>query len=252
MSPALGMIVGRRALAGAIALQTCLVAVAAAQVRLGAVTGTVKDDLGAPIQGVEVSVPNVAPVRTDSAGKFLLASLPPGSTDVLFRRLSFSPIALTILVPRDDTTEVDVTLTVVAQQLKGVVVQEDAKHIRQLDDFEARRKQGNGHFITRHQIEARNPMLLSDMMRSVPGALLIPDGSRSVLRFARNGRMNCPPQYFIDGVQATGYNIDDMPVGDVEGVEIYAGPSVLPPEFNKFHSTVACGAVIIWTRLPGG
>ena len=78
------------------------------------------------------------------------------------------------------------------------------------------------------------------------------DGSRSVLRFARNGRTNCPPQYFIDGVQATGYNIDDMPVGDVEGIEIYAGPSGLPPEFNKFHSTVSCGAVIIWTRLPGG
>jgi hypothetical protein len=197
-------------------------------------------------------VPNVTTVRTDSAGRFVLSSLPPGNTEVTFRRLSYSPIALAILVPRHDTTDVEVTLTVVAQQLKGVVVQEDARHLRQLDAFEARRKAGIGHFITRGEIERRSPIMLSDMMRTIPGAVLVPDGARSVLRFARNARMNCPPQYFIDGVQANGYNIDDMPVGDVEGVELYAGPSGLPPEFNKFASTVNCGAVIIWTRIPGG
>lgn len=254
MSPALVAVVRRsvRILCWATAVQASIVGALGAQARLGAIAGTVKDDLGAPIANVEVSVPSVATVRTDSVGKFLLASLPPGNADVSFRRLAFSPIVLAIVVPRDDTTEVDVTLTVVAQKLKGVVTQEDAPHLRQLDAFEARRKQGMGHFITRGQIEKRNPMLLSDMMRSVPGALLIPDGYRSVLRFARNGRTSCPPQYFVDGVQVTGYNIDDMPVGDVEGIELYSGASTLPPEFNKYLSTVSCGAVIIWTRIPGG
>lgn len=254
MSPALVPVVRRsvRMLGWAIAVHVSIASILGAQVRLGAIAGTVKDDLGAPIANVEVSVPNVATVRTDSVGKFLLASLPPGSAEVSFRRLAFSPIVLAIQVPRDDTTSVDVTLTVVAQALKGVVVQEDAPHLRQLDAFEARRKQGFGHFITRGQIEKRNPILLSDMMRSVPGALLIPDGYRSVLRFARNGRTNCPPQYFVDGIQVTGFNIDDMPVVDVEGVELYSGAATLPAEFNKYASTVACGAVIIWTRIPGG
>jgi Carboxypeptidase regulatory-like domain/TonB-dependent Receptor Plug Domain len=227
------------------------VAAAAAQ-STGAITGVVKDDLGAPIANVEVSVLTArASVRTDSVGRFLLAALPPGATDVSFRRLSFAPIQLSILVPHDDTTEVDVTLTIVAQKLKGVVSQADAEHLRQLDAFEARRKLGIGHFITRGQIEKRNPGLLSDMIRTIPGAVILPgENGRAILRFARTAR-GCPPQFFIDGIQALGFNIDDMPVSDVEAVELYAGASELPLEYNKINSTVNCGAVIIWTRLPG-
>ena len=211
----------------------------------------VKDEVGAPIPNVEVSAANVASVRTDSVGKFLLATLPPGALDVSFRRLAFSPVVLSILVPRDDTTEVDVTLRIVAQKLTGIVVQADAPHLRQLDAFEARRKLGIGHFITRPQIEKRNASLLSDMMRMIPGAVIIPgENGRAILRFARTMR-GCPPQFFIDGIQAFGFNVDDMPIGDVEGVELYAGPSGLPPEYNKINSTVNCGTVIIWTRIPG-
>ena len=40
---------------------------------------------------------------------------------------------------------------------------------------------------------------------------------------SRRARSNCPPQFFVDGIQATGFSIDDMPPGDVEGVELYAG-----------------------------
>jgi hypothetical protein len=42
-----------------------------------------------------------------------------------------------------------------------------------------------------------------------------------------------------------------MPPVDVEGVELYAGPAGLPPEFNQLYGTTACGTVAIWTRLPG-
>jgi Carboxypeptidase regulatory-like domain/TonB-dependent Receptor Plug Domain len=224
----------------------------AAQNRVGTIVGTVKDDLGAPITNVEVSVPRTSrTVRTDTAGKFLLSALTPGATDVSFRRLAFAPVVLSIIVPHDDTTEVDVTLTIVAHELKGVVSQADAPHLRQLDAFESRRRLGIGHFITRGEIERRNPGLLSDMMRMIPGAMILqgPSG-RAILRFARTARA-CPPQFFIDGVQAYGFSVDDMPVSDVEGVEMYAGPSGLPVEYNKVNSTVNCGTIIIWTRIPG-
>lgn len=253
MSPARAVRVVRRSLRGALC-SVALVAVAAdAAAQRGVVKGVVKDDLGKPIESVEVSVPTASvSVRTDSAGQFTLSSLGSGSTDFSFRRLSYAPVVLTVIVPRDDTTEVDITLTVVAQRLKGMIVQEDADHLRQLDGFETRRKQGYGHFITRSQIEQRSPGLLSDMVRMVPGAMLVPsEHGRVVLRFARNGRTGCPPQFFIDGVQAAGFNIDDMPVSDVEGVELYSGSATLPPEFNKVTSTVICGAVLIWTRIPG-
>jgi len=90
------------------------------------------------------------------------------------------------------------------------------------------------------------------MVRLVPGATIMESqNGRAALRFSRSTNKGCPPQFFIDGIQATGFGIDDMPPGDVEGVELYSGAAGVPPEFNRFFSTVNCGAVIIWTRIPG-
>jgi hypothetical protein len=219
----------------------------------GAVTGVVMDSTGAPIPNVEVTAIKVARVvRTDTAGQFILGGLPPGPTDLSFRRLAYAPVVLSLQVPPDDTTDVEVTLGLVAQQLTGVIVQADAQRLRILEAFEARRKHGIGHFITRRQIAERQPMRLSDMVRLIPGAS-ISEGSngRTALRFSRSTAKACPPQFYIDGIQATEFSIDDMPPGDVEGIELYAGPGGLPPEFNRFFSTVSCGTVIIWTRIPG-
>ncbi len=227
----------------------------AAQGRTGAISGVVKDDLGAPIASVEVSVQAAARVvRTDSAGKFVLASLPAGTVNVGFRRLAFAPVVLRVEVPANDTSDVEVTLTVVAEQLKGVIVQEDADHIRQLEDFERRRKLGFGHFITRSDIERRHPLLLSDMMRMIPGISLLPGpNGRVAMRFARAdmGGRDCPPQFWIDGIPVVGFNVDDMPATDVEGIELYAGAATLPAQFNKLKSNAICGTVVVWTRVPG-
>lgn len=225
---------------------------ATAQSRLGAVTGTVKDSLGKTLPNVEVTALKVARVvRTDSAGEFVVGALPPGKNDLSFRRLGFEPVVLVVDVPPADTAEVDVILGVAAQQLTGVIVQGQPVHVPSaLDAFEARRKQGMGHYVTRAQIEARHPLMISDMMRTVPGVTLIPsENGRTSLRFARVGRANCPPQFFVDGIQVTGFSIDDMPPGDIEGIELYAGSAGLPPEYNRVHGTSICGTVIIWSRI---
>lgn len=221
--------------------------------RTGAISGVVKDSIGNILGNVEVTALKTGQsVRTDSAGKFLLADLPHGLLDITFRRLAYQPVILSIDVPNEDTTDVQVTLGVVAQKLTGVVVQAHAEHLRQLRDFEARRKRGIGHFITREQIEERDPELLSDMVRLIPGVVLVPTGAgRPVMRFSRAAKTNCPVQFYVDGVQVDGFNIDDMPPGDVEGMELYAGPGGLPPQFNRLYSTSNCGTVLIWTRIPG-
>jgi hypothetical protein len=247
------IVTGARSLAwtlGALCLATTHVA---AQSRAGAISGVVKDSAGVPIPDVEVTAIKLAKiVRTDTAGRFLIAALPSGSSDFSFRRLAYSPVVLSVLIPSDDTTDVAVTLGVTALQLTAVVVQDHAAQVRVLDAFESRRKQGIGHFVTREQIEKRHPLLLSDMMRLIPGAeILVGDNGRTALRFARVGRPNCPPQFFVDGIQVTSFGIDDMPPGDVEGVEVYPGPAGLPPEFNRMRGTTICGTVAIWTRIPG-
>ena len=73
----------------------------------------------------------------------------------------------------------------------------------------------------------------------------------SALRFARNPRGNCPPQYFVDGIPASNFDIDEVLPGDVEAVELYSGAAGVPPQYNRFNGTSICGTILIWTRIPG-
>jgi carboxypeptidase family protein/TonB-dependent receptor-like protein len=220
--------------------------------RTGTLAGRVRDDAGIPVANVEVSaVKHGLVARTDSVGRFLIATIPAGALDLTFRRLAFEPVVVTIDLAADDTTDVEVKLTVVAQRLTGVVINDNAPKKRVLAGFEARRHQGIGYFVTRAEIEKREPRLLSDMLRMIPGTILIAgDAGRIQLRFTRSAR-NCPPQFFVDGIMATGMGIDDISVSDVEGVEIFAGAAGLPSEFARMRSTSNCGTVLIWTRIPG-
>jgi len=223
-----------------------------AQPRTGVISGTVKDESGARVPNVEVIVLKAsATTHTDSLGRFIVTRLPPGLFDVTVRRLSFSPMTLSLEVTEGDTTDVDVTLASAGETLPTVVVKGQEEHKRQLDGFEQRRKLGLGRFITRAQIDARRPLVLSEMLRGIPGAELYQTNiiGRVTLRFAR--RSDCPPAYFVDGHYMSNFNIDDVPPRDVEGVELYEGFAGLPAEFAKQTGVQACGVVVIWTRIPG-
>jgi hypothetical protein len=224
--------------------------------KTGTLTGTVLDEKGVPVPNVEVAITKVTrTTRTDSAGKYVLALLPVGSYDVAFRRVSYAPMVFTLEISAGDTTDAEVKMNAVPQPMTRVVIEDRLANIR-LEGFENRKKMGIGHFITRGEIEARNPLQLTDMVRTVPGANVRSVGmGRSILRFTRaaakgRGGGDCPPTYFIDGVMAVGYNLDDMPVGDVEAIELYSGLSSLPSEFAKARPNLACGTVVIWTRVP--
>lgn len=222
--------------------------------RTGTLVGRVLDETGVPVGNVEVAISRVErTTRTDSAGKFTLALMPPGQYDLVFRRVSYSPMVFMINITAGDTTEAEVKMNAAPQAMTTVHVEERPERRRELDGFESRKRLGIGHFITREEIERRDPHLLSDMVRIIPGTNFVPIGfGRSVLRFTRaQGVRDCPPTYFIDGTMATGYNLDDMMVSDVEAIELYSGLSGLPAQFAKARSTINCGTVVIWTRIPG-
>lgn len=243
-----------RFIAIALALVVAGVPLGAQSRRPGTLVGRVLDEAGVPVANVEVAIAKIErTTRTDSAGNFMLTSVPPGQYDLAFRRVSYTPLIFMIDVTAGDTTEAEVKMTAAPQPLSAVRVEEQPERRRDLDGFENRRRLGVGHFITREEIEKRDPHLLSDIVRTIPGTMFVPAGlGRSVLRFTRAQKMrDCPPQYYVDGVLLTGYNLDDMPVNDVEAIELYSGLSGLPAQFAKLRSTINCGTVVIWTRIPG-
>jgi len=222
---------------------------------VGAIRGTIKDSTGIPIPGVEiVLLQGHSAVYSDSLGVFRFANIPSGKRALHFRRLGFSPKSLEADVTEGTTLALAVVLEAYATEIEGMTVEEATRRRQMLSDFYDRSSRGFGHFVTREQIEKRNPMNLSDMMRMIPGARIVPlrGSSQATLRFSRaQGTRDCPPQYWVDGVKAWNLNIDDIVPQDVEGIEIYSGASTVPPQYNTREGTTICGVVLIWTRVPG-
>jgi hypothetical protein len=223
---------------------------------VGAISGTIKDSAGTPIPGVEVVLlQQKGAVYSDSVGVFRFAVVPPGKRELHFRRLGFAPKSLDAEIREGKTLAMAVVLDPSATSIEGMTVEEATRRRQLLSDFYDRSARGFGHFVTRDQIEKRNPMNLSDMMRMIPGARLVPlrGGGQAALRFSRAqmGSRDCPPQYWVDGVKAWNLNIDDIVPQDVEGIEVYSGASTVPPQFNTREGTTICGVVLIWTRVPG-
>jgi len=223
---------------------------------VGAISGTVRDSTGTPIRGVEVVLLQLkGAIYSDSLGVFRLGDIPPGKRQLHFRRLGFAPKSVDAEVAEGKTLALSVVLEASATQLEAMTVEELTRRRQILSDFYDRSSRGFGHFFTREQIEKRNPMNLSDMMRLIPGARLVPmrSGGQAALRFSRAqmGARDCPPQYWVDGVKAWNLNIDDIVPQDVEGIEVYSGASTVPPQYNTKEGTTICGVVLIWTRIPG-
>ena len=131
-----------------------------------------------------------------------------------------------------------------------------------LESFRGRLRTGMGQYITRADIEKRQPPAVTDLLATVPGVRLESSsgtGLRRVVYLTRalTGPRDCPAQIFIDGFLLQrgnpfsnvdpGFTIDDVVSPDaIEGIEIYRGLSTVPAEF--LTPLAHCGVVAIWTR----
>lgn len=239
---------------GSLALSLVLATSSLAQSAMGGgrLIGTVRDSGGVPVPSAQISSSGIR-TMTDTGGRFVLPGLPFGSIAVNIRRLGFEPrdTSLTLVDGRENS--LFIVLIGIPHELAGVTTEAETRARRWLAEFH-RRRQGNvGTFFDRAQIEERHVQRISDLMRRLPGVRISIDrNGRQQLRMGRSsGGRDCPPDFWIDGVRATGLNVDDVPLQDVEALEIYKGPSAIPPELNSRFGNPGCGAVVIWTRVPG-
>jgi carboxypeptidase family protein/TonB-dependent receptor-like protein len=214
--------------------------------------GAVRDSTGVPVPSAIVASSGLRAL-TDTGGRFALPGLPLGTVKVSIRRLGFEPRDTAVVLTDGRVDSLLVVLVVIPQELAGITTEAETRSRRWLSEFH-RRRQGNvGTFLDRKQIEERHVQRISDLMRRLPGVRVGVDrNGRQQMRMGRaSGGRDCPPDFWIDGVRATGLNVDDVPLQDVEALEIYKGPSGIPPELNSRFGNPGCGAVVIWTRVPG-
>jgi hypothetical protein len=215
-------------------------------------SGVVRDSAGGAIARAQLTAHGVRGL-SDSAGHFALEGLPAGPATLYVRRLGFEPLNVTLELALGRSDSLRIVLTLVAQELVEVVSEADATALTHLAAFRRHREGGMGYYFDRSEITATKAQRLSDLMRRLPGVRLVPDRSgRYQVRMSRanSSSRDCPPDFWIDGIRAAYFNVDDVPLIDIDGLEVYKGASALPPEFLTRVGSPGCGVVVIWTRLP--
>jgi TonB family protein len=221
------------------------------EVGTGGIRGVVRDSIGHPVVGAQITIGGTSlAAETDDNGEFVLAKAAPGELSLRIRRIGYRPDTLRVAVLAGETVPADFTLARIAVELDPLVIQGRRNLTGRLAGFYERlSRSAGGHFLSREQIERRNPMNMTDLFRMVPGARVESRGfGRTVVRFrgARN-----PPLVWLDGtpLYAGEFDLDSVDPRSFEGVEIYAGPASVPAEFlgNRGISSTG-GTIILWTR----
>jgi len=185
---------------------------------------------------------------SDDSGTFKFPALPRGPATLAVRRIGFKPVTVETELPF--ATPLAVRLESTSQALSAVVIQEKRRHYEgPLADFNRRRDFGMGRFLTAGQIDARNAIRTTDLLRGVPGVQVF-NGLRGTSLRLRGSR--CDPLVWIDGTPAlAGYfDIDAFAPNSLGGIEVYNGVSEVPVELRGPRGEERCGVVAVWSRLP--
>ena len=229
-----------------------VVAQGSVESRVARLTGRVADALGAAIVKAEILVTNTTiRAETGTDGRFELVNLPSGPVEVIVRRIGFSPAKIPLQLGTGEMRDIRVLLSPVVTVMDSVSIVAEAPEIEKaFNGFELRKSRGFGTFITREQIEKKNPRVTTDLFRTVNGVKLMRENGTPTVVSTRLGDMAyCPVRYFIDGANYPlyGQSIDTMiQVVDIGAIEVYPGGATVPPQFGGRES--GCGVVAIWTR----
>lgn len=254
---------GRRrgALIGACLVALCSTAAASQSGHATAsVTGTIVDEAGAAVKGVEVLVIGARlSVFTGDRGEFKFPALATGPHRLIARRAGYRPDTADVELEAGDAVALWLELTQVTALLDRVDVTAEYESPR-LRGFEERRLRSiGGRFVSPADIRAQAPTETSDLLRRVMGVrladsmhVLVPVSNRGnkVVRVGQQlMSVPCVMRIGVNGfiVDPT-FSMNSISPLDIHGIEIYNGPASIPPEFNRTAADLYCGLIMIWTK----
>jgi hypothetical protein len=209
--------------------------------------GSVKDELGQPVEGAEILVGSLdARARSDIDGRFRISGVTLGLTYVAARRVGYLPVA--DLIQFSPTDSIELVLDRISQKMDTIKVMARAEAVFQSDIrryASATDAARTGNVITERDIAERRSPFTSDLVLLRPGFRVIGDGGNARILSTRN---RCAPAIVIDGNPMQGIAINDIAPASIKLIVLYPGLSSLPAELQSIRINPACGVISIYSR----
>ena len=220
-------------------------------------TGVVtRDGSTRPIAGATVAAANGASTRTNARGEFVLDGVPAGTRTLDVRAMGFYPERLVVQAV-ESAPRVDVAMRSFGSVLDTVKVLANFQRYSLRLELDQRLRMGIGRFITEKDIVRRQPLMLSDLLWTMPG-VYVSRGTGIQQHVSMRGLFTdrCQPSLFLNGFALFLADMGSMPFSfgdldamvrpdDVLAMEIYAAGQV-PPALAA--GMTGCGAIAVWTR----
>lgn len=209
-----------------------------------------------PIAGAVISIDGVdSAAVTDSAGRFTMSQVPPGSRMLSAEAGGYVSGTQQVDVLFADTPEVVVPLAsgLSIAGLEGFAVTERRVIRRDREEFELRRREGLATYVDTIQI--REAGSLRAALEAVPGLeITTPSGETDEAKFAVYGRgrslgvNSCQATMLLDGFPATLEELHSVAVNQLAAVEIYRSVAYAPDRYAAFAES-ECVLLLFWTQF---
>ena len=221
----------------------------------GRLRGRVVGATGRPLPGARVALWGTGlEATTGTDGMFQLSDLPGGTQTLDVRAVGFAPMQRPVDIVQGAPDATEVALENLAIMLDTVRVAAERIYTSpRTADFERRLRTGMGHIIEAKEIAKRQAVTLTDILRMVPGVLIVPSRYASEDVLMRGGEAvlgggTCRPDIYIDAARVANdptFPINSLVlVNEVRAVEVYARPALVPSEYRSLSG---CGAILVWT-----
>ena len=223
------------------------------QQRRGAsrVFGKVVNRNGAPVAGARVGLMGTsAATLTRANGDFVLDSLPAGTQALVVRQIGYRPTELTVDLSSRAPARVTIRLGAMVVELSPVeVVSRRDEGLQKVGYLDRKRTSAGGYFLGPEQLERRNSLKFSDILRTTPGIRVSESNGQAMISSSRGTQGNGCVTMYVDGAQWQQLEPGDLDgfiqPNEVAAVEVYNGASV-PAQFTTAGQ--GCAAVVVWTK----
>ena len=226
-----------------------------AQTKTSLVIASVTDaQSGQPLADAEVRLSDLnLSGTTDWSGEARIAKVAGGQHQFEVRKMGYDPMLVTLAVQGDSIGPVFRLAKTTTPVLEPVKVEGDAG-TTYLAEFEKRRAEGHGRYLTAADLEKKqNRSLVAVLANAFSGLMSTPDPERAGHNLLTTRRtrprldrvdVHCGVDIYLDGSQYLD-DLDALRPTELAGVEYYQTESA-PGEYRKL--TDNCGVLLLWSK----